>query len=152
MSMVAPISHPDIAKRLKRPGGHLKSIVTMLQQGRGCLEIAQQPIHFTEAIVVAVAGLAVHVACAVILSGAHDHDHAHDQREHAHHHPGLNLRSACLHVVADAATSVLAILALASGMLYGSGWLDPVMGIVGARCLGRCGRAYARSVVLQRGQ
>ena len=96
-----------------------------------------QPIHFTEAIIVAVVGLAVNVACALILSGAHDHGHAHDHHHEGHHHHDLNLRSAYLHVVADAATSVLAILALAGGMLYGWGWLDPVMGIVGAALVAR---------------
>ncbi len=96
-----------------------------------------QPIHFTEAIIVAVAGLAVNVVCALILSGAHDHGHAHDHRDHGQHHHDLNLRSAYLHVVADAATSVLAILALAGGMLYAWDWLDPVMGIVGAVLVAR---------------
>ena len=96
-----------------------------------------QPIHFTEAIIVAVAGLAVNVVCALILSGAHDHGHAHDDRDHGQHHHDLNLRAAYLHVVADAATSVLAVLALAGGMLYGWGWLDPVMGIVGAMLVAR---------------
>ena len=96
-----------------------------------------QPIHFTEAIIVAVVGLAVNVVCALILSGAHDHGHAHDHRDHGQHHHDLNLRSAYLHVVADAATSVLAILALAGGMLYAWDWLDPVMGIVGAVLVAR---------------
>lgn len=54
----------------------------------------------------------------------YDHDHA--------QHHDLNLKSAYVHVVADAATSVLAIVALAGGWLYGWSWLDPVMGIVGA--------------------
>ncbi|MFH1603345.1 MAG: cation diffusion facilitator family transporter, partial [Pseudomonadota bacterium] len=74
-----------------------------------------QPIHFTEAIVVAVVGLAVNVVCALILNGAHDHGHTHDHHDNSHHHHDLNLRSAYLHVIADAATSVLAILALAGG-------------------------------------
>ncbi len=98
-----------------------------------------QPIHFTQAIIVAVVGLAVNVVCALILSGAHDHGHAHHDHDHDHgpHHHDLNLRSAYLHVVADAATSVLAILSLAGGMLYGWDWLDPVMGIVGAVLVAR---------------
>jgi len=69
----------------------------------------------------------------------HGHSHAHGQGE-AHPHgegtaqaPGdLNLRAAYLHVVADAATSVLAILALLGGKLWGAAWLDPLMGLVGA--------------------
>jgi len=90
-----------------------------------------QPIHYMEAMVVAALGLVVNVVCATILGRAHDHhDHAHGH-EHHHHHD-LNLKSAYLHVIADAATSVLAIVALAGGWLYGWSWLDPVMGIVGA--------------------
>ncbi|MGB2818852.1 MAG: CDF family Co(II)/Ni(II) efflux transporter DmeF [Burkholderiaceae bacterium] len=95
-----------------------------------------QPIHYREAIVVAVLGLIVNVACAIILGRAHEHDHGHDHHHghgpaHGHHHD-LNLRSAYLHVIADATTSVLAIVALAGGWIYGWSWLDPVMGIVGA--------------------
>lgn len=93
-----------------------------------------QPIHYQEAIVVAVVGLLVNVVCAVILGKAHDHPH-HGHEAHGHHHGrhhDLNLRSAYLHVIADAATSVLAIVALAGGLFYGWSWLDPLMGIVGA--------------------
>ena len=108
-----------------------------------------QPIHYIEAIVIAVLGLVVNIVSAFILGAAH-HDHSdeprhsgqhdHHQDGHAHHgqphrgqqHHDLNLRSAYVHVVADAATSVLAILALAGGWLYGWAWLDPVTGIVGA--------------------
>ncbi|MCL2891734.1 CDF family Co(II)/Ni(II) efflux transporter DmeF [Brenneria tiliae] len=67
-----------------------------------------------------------------------DHDHAAPGHHHAHEppaherHQDLNLRSAYLHVIADAATSVLAIAALIGGKLWGAAWLDPVMGIVGA--------------------
>jgi len=49
----------------------------------------------------------------------------------------VNLRAAYLHVVADAATSVLAIVALVGGKLYGAAWLDPVMGIVGSVLVAR---------------
>jgi len=90
-----------------------------------------QPIHYMEAMVVATLGLVVNVACAIILGRAHNnHDHAHGHEDHHHH--DLNLKSAYTHVIADAATSVLAIVALAGGWLYGWSWLDPVMGIVGA--------------------
>ncbi len=99
-----------------------------------------QPIRYQEAIVVAVLGLAVNLVCALILGKAHRHGHGHDH-DHAHvhdhphgheHHHDLNLKSAYLHVVADAATSVLAIVALVGGWIYGWSWLDPLMGIVGA--------------------
>ena len=95
-----------------------------------------QAIHYQEAIFVAVVGLLVNIICALILGHAHDdhhHGHEHDAHgEHHHHHHDLNLKSAYVHVIADAATSVLAIVALAGGMVYGWSWLDPVMGIVGA--------------------
>ncbi|MDP2768957.1 MAG: CDF family Co(II)/Ni(II) efflux transporter DmeF [Giesbergeria sp.] len=95
-----------------------------------------QPIQYREAIAVAVIGLLVNVVCAVILGKAHHHGHKHDHG-HVHHHsheahPDLNLKSAYLHVVADATTSVLAIVALVGGWMYGWSWLDPLMGIVGA--------------------
>lgn len=92
--------------------------------------LSPQPIHFREAIFVAGVGLAVNLLCAFILGGVR-HEH-HDGHDHQHDHHDLNLNSAYLHVIADAATSVLAIVALAGGWLYGWSWLDPVMGIIGA--------------------
>lgn len=91
-----------------------------------------QPIHYREAIIVAIVGLAVNVACAFILGKAHDHGRDHHHAQDGGHHHDLNLRSAYLHVIADAATSVLAIAALAGGMVFGWAWLDPVMGFAGA--------------------
>jgi cation diffusion facilitator family transporter len=112
--------------------------------------IAPQAIRFPEAIAVAAVGLAVNVACALILARAGEHAHpgqaAHDDHapHHAHHHRDFNLRSAYLHVIADAATSVLAIVALAGGMLFGWNWLDPVMGIVGAILVAHWARGLLR--------
>lgn len=98
--------------------------------------ITPQPIHYLEAMVIAAIGLAVNIASAFILGTAHHDDHGHGHHHgHDHAHAGhgdLNLRSAYVHVVADAATSVLAIAALAGGWLLGWSWLDPLMGIVGA--------------------
>jgi cation diffusion facilitator family transporter len=99
-------------------------------------------IHFDEAIPVAVIGLAVNVVSAWLLStGHHHHGHGHvddhGSHEHSHHHHDLNLRSAYLHVVADAVTSVLAIAALVGGKFLGANWLDPVMGLVGTVLVGR---------------
>lgn len=102
-----------------------------------------EPIHYPEALLVAVIGLLVNLLCAFILGDAHEHDHpgqthghghghGHGDAEHGHHHHDLNLKSAYLHVVADAATSVAAIAALAGGWWLGWAWLDPVMGIAGA--------------------
>ncbi len=100
--------------------------------------VAPQTIHFPEAIGIAVVGLVVNIACAVILGRAGDHhDHPHDEHAAHHRHHDLNLRSAYVHVIADAATSVLAIVALGGGMLFGWNWLDPVMGIVGAILVAR---------------
>ena len=83
-------------------------------------------VHYAEALFIAVIGLAVNVASAFLLHDPHEHDEHHD------HHRDHNLRAAYLHVVADAATSVLAIVALASGLVFGIGWADPLVGIVGA--------------------
>lgn len=100
-----------------------------------------EAIHYPEAMTIAVIGLLVNLGCALILGKAHHgHDHGHAQEhhghDHGHHHHehghDLNLKSAYLHVVADAATSVAAIAALAGGWWLGWAWLDPVMGIVGA--------------------
>lgn len=95
--------------------------------------LAPQQIRFHEAMLVAVLGLAVNLVCAWILGGAHHHHHDHGHEGHDHHHgEDLNLKSAYVHVLADAATSILAIAALAGGAWFGWNWLDPVMGIVGA--------------------
>jgi cation diffusion facilitator family transporter len=90
-------------------------------------------IDFGDATLVAVVGLLVNVASAALLSHghAHDHDHSHEH-DHAHEHHDHNIRAAYIHVLADALTSVLAIVALLSGRYLGWVWLDPVMGIVGA--------------------
>jgi cation diffusion facilitator family transporter len=94
--------------------------------------LAPTPIHYDQAIAIAVLGLVVNLVCAWLLRDGHGHDHHHHHDDHAHHHHDLNLRSAYLHVLADAATSVLAIVALFGGKLWGAAWLDPVMGVVGA--------------------
>lgn len=93
--------------------------------------LAPLPIHYDQAIAIAIVGLAVNLVCAWLLKGSHHHgDHDHHGHDHAHH--DLNQRSAYVHVIADAATSVLAIIALFGGKFWGANWLDPVMGIVGA--------------------
>jgi len=90
-----------------------------------------QVIHFNEAIVVAGLGLIVNLLSVFLLKEDHGHTHEHQHDHHAHHHDH-NLRAAYLHVLADAMTSLLAIVALISGKYLGWNWLDPVMGIVGA--------------------
>ncbi len=102
-----------------------------------------QPIHidFNQAVAVAIVGLAVNLACAWLLRDSHSHHGRHPGHDHTHHHshvdhhaPGRdnNLRAAYLHVMADALTSVLAIVALLAGRSYGWAWADPAMGVVGA--------------------
>ena len=86
-------------------------------------------IVYREATLVALIGLAVNVASALLLMGGpapHTHDHG-----HAHVHDN-NFRAAYLHVLADAVTSVLAIVALLAGWRLGWVWLDPLIGVVGA--------------------
>ncbi|KSG87829.1 CDF family iron/cobalt efflux transporter AitP [Pseudomonas aeruginosa] len=95
------------------------------------------PIHYQQAMLVAALGLLVNLACAWLLRDGHahhGHDHSHHHHDHDHHahRHDLNLRAAYLHVLADAATSLLAIVALAGGLLWNAAWLDPLMGIVGA--------------------
>ncbi|HEX8962897.1 MAG TPA: CDF family Co(II)/Ni(II) efflux transporter DmeF [Rhodocyclaceae bacterium] len=115
-----------------------------------------QPIHFLEAMVIAAIGLVVNIVCALILGHAHEHGHDHGHpHDHAHapdhdhpHHHDLNLRAAYVHVLADAATSVLAILALAGGMAFGWSRLDPIMGIVGAVIVA----LWARSLIRDTGR
>ncbi|MBF5006463.1 CDF family Co(II)/Ni(II) efflux transporter DmeF [Diaphorobacter sp. NR2-3-3-1] len=108
---------------------------------------APRPIHYDEAIAIAALGLLVNLLCAWLLKDAdHGHDHHHEHGHghghghandghaghSAHEHRDMNLRAAYVHVMSDAATSVLAIVALLGGKLWGAQWLDPLMGIVGA--------------------
>jgi cation diffusion facilitator family transporter len=106
-------------------------------------------IRFDEAIGVAFIGLAVNLGCAWLLR---DHEHGHEHEPEHHHeddhdeddhddhraiHHDHNLRSAYLHVLADALTSVCAIVALFGGLLLGWTWLDPMMGIAGSLVIAR---------------
>ncbi|ASU23692.1 cation transporter [Vibrio qinghaiensis] len=103
-----------------------------------------EAIQFNEAIIVAIIGLLVNVVSMLLLHdnhhhhhhhhGDHDHDHHHD---HDHDHHDHNLRAAYLHVLADALTSLLAIVALLFGKYYGWNWLDSVVGIVGAAVIAK---------------
>lgn len=127
--------------------------------------ITPEEIGYQQAIGVAVAGLVVNVVSALILGQAHDHGHDHGHEHgHGHAHAGhddhhdddhgheghqdLNLKSAYVHVIADAVTSVLAIVALLGGWFYGLAWLDPLMGIVGAGLI----TVWARNLMVQTGR
>ncbi len=93
---------------------------------------APTAILFDQALIVALLGLLVNAISVVILGVQHDHG----EHEHAHHHDH-NLKSAYLHVLADALTSVLAIVALLIGKFCGVVWVDPLIGILGALLVGR---------------
>jgi cation diffusion facilitator family transporter len=123
------------------------------------------PIAYVEAITVAVLGLAVNAACAWLLASADPahaaHHHAahehHDAHAHAHgharahHHHDHNYRAATVHVLADALTSVLAIVALGAGLWWGLGRLDPIVALAGGVLIARWAwhvlRDSARSLV-----
>ena len=141
-------------------GGYTSAILLLLVAGLMLVQSAQRllspsAIHYDEAIAIGFVGLLVNLACAWLLRGGHAHGHGHGHghgHDHQGHHHGhhaehgeapqgeegtdLNLRAAYLHVVADAATSVLAILALLGGKFWGAAWLDPAMGIAGAGLVG----------------
>jgi cation diffusion facilitator family transporter len=97
-------------------------------------------VAFGEATLIAVIGLGVNILSAFLLSGTHHHhhdDHGHHAHDHDLHGGDNNLRSAYVHVLADALTSVLAIAALLAGRYLSWVWMDPVMGIVGAVVIAR---------------
>jgi len=99
--------------------------------------IDPQAIQFNEAIAVATLGLIINLISALLLKEHHHHEHGHHHHEHSHHHDhhhghDHNLRAAYMHVLADALTSLLAIVALLAGKYFAWNWMDPMMGIVGA--------------------
>ena len=104
------------------------------------------PIQYLEAMIVAAIGLGVNIVSALMLHDGH-HDHDHDDRDHdddhdhahdkAGHHHDHNLRAAYVHVLADAATSLLALAALGLGAAFGWSALDPIVGILGAIVISR---------------
>ena len=111
----------------------LAVVAFMMALESGMRLIEPQAIHYSEAIGVAVAGLVVNLVCGAML---HDHRHDHDH-EHEHEHHDHNLRAAYFHVLADALTSLFAIVALVAGKYVGWAWLDPVVGILGALVISR---------------
>jgi cation diffusion facilitator family transporter len=104
-------THPSYAKRLLHP-----------------ISIA-----YGEAIAIASLGLTVNLISAWLLRGEHHHDDDH----HDHHgHDDLNLRSAYIHVLADAATSLLAISGLSVAWAFGWRFIDPLLGLAGTAVIG----------------
>ena len=147
----------------------LLGVAVMMVVGSVERILSPQPIHYQEAMLVGVLGLVVNMVCAMLLGNAHHHDHGqghhhghhdhHPENHHDHHqehhhqlhqehHHDLNLKSAYLHVIADAATSVLAIVALAGGWMYGWSWLDPVMGLLGAVLVA----VWSKELIVQTGK
>ncbi|MFJ7886145.1 CDF family Co(II)/Ni(II) efflux transporter DmeF [Pseudomonas sp. NPDC096917] len=117
-------------------GGFASALILgMVSLGIGVESVMRllQPTHvqFGTATLIAFAGLIVNILSALLLGHGHDHD------DHAHHGSDNNLKSAYVHVIADALTSVLAIAALLAGRYLGWVWLDPVIGIVGAIVIAR---------------
>ena len=133
----------------------LLGIAAMMVIGSVERIISPQPIHYREAMLVAVLGLVVNLVCALILDrGRHHagHEHAHEHA-HAHHHAhgkhqDLNMKAATIHVLTDALTSVLAIIALAGGWLRGWDWLDPAVGIAGAILIA----IWAKGLIIETGK
>ena len=122
-------------------------VLAMVSLGIGYESVVRlfQPvtIRYGEAVAIAVVGLAVNLLSARLLWDDHHHDHHHDHHDddhgpaHDHHHHDHNLRSAYWHVLADAFTSVLAIVGLLAAWSYGWTWLDPAIGVVGALVIAR---------------
>jgi cation diffusion facilitator family transporter len=123
-------------------GGYTSAIflilIAILMAVQSCERLLfPSPVHYFQAAAIAAAGLIVNLLCAWLLKDGHSHGgeghgHHHHAGDHGHGHHDLNLRSAYIHVLSDAATSVLAIIALAGGKFLGAVWLDPLMGIAGA--------------------
>lgn len=114
-------------------GGFASALILgMVSLGIGVESVMRllQPteVQFGTATLIAIAGLIVNIVSALLLGHGHDHDH---------HGNDNNLKSAYVHVLADALTSVLAIAALLAGRYLGWVWLDPAMGIVGAIVIAR---------------
>ena len=127
-----------------------------------------QVIAFEMALWVAVIGLLVNLASAWLLRDSHDHGHAHGQghshagahahadhdHDHDHDHAApaagkdLNRHAAFIHVLADALTSVAAIIALLGGLLLGWDWLDPLMGVIGAVIIA----VWAKGLLIETGK
>jgi cation diffusion facilitator family transporter len=142
-------------------GGYTSAVVLAVVALLMLIECIQrlltpQAIRFNEAIAVAVLGLGVNLASALLLQGQHTHEsHSHNGHEHEDHHhqdqgkhQDHNMRAAYLHVLADALTSILAIAALTAGKFWRWIWMDPVMGIVGAIII----TLWARSLLRDTGK
>lgn len=129
-------------------------LVAVAMMVESCIRLLHPAaVDYQTSLPVAVLGLVVNLASIRLLHGAPDHAHDHESHEHAHephahdhesHAHDHNHRAALLHVVADALTSVLAILALLAGRFAGYTWLDPAMGIVGGLVIVKWGASLCK--------
>lgn len=115
-------------------GGYTSAILLGLTAIGIVWESAERFIHpklisYNEAILVTVIGLVVNVICIMIMSDGHHHQcHTHHHEEHKEN---LNFKAAYMHILADALTSVMAIVALLMGKYFGLAFFDPLIGLVG---------------------
>ena len=133
-------------------GGYTSALLLLVVAGFMVAEsiqrlVAPRGIQFNEALIVAGIGLTVNLVSALLLGGGHGHSHA-GEEHHAHAHSDHNIRAAYLHVLADALTSVFAILALVAGKWLGWIWMDAVVGIAGAVVITR----WAIGLILDTGR
>ena len=133
--------HKEKEELLNAVGGYTSAILLLITSFFVIYEsterlINKKPISFDDAILVTIIGLIVNIVCMLIMGDNHHHDHNHKNHEHKEHnheekHENLNFKAAYLHILTDALTSVIAIIALVLGKYFNLTFLDPIMGIVG---------------------
>jgi cation diffusion facilitator family transporter len=139
-------------------GGYTSAILLLVIAVAMAIESIDRLLHpknieYEYAIAIAFIGLIVNAICALLLSHKDGHTHHNHHHNHHHHHVGnshsahhhdLNLRAAYIHVLTDALTSILAIIALLCGLWLGWQWMDAAMGIVGAILVSLWSRSLIR--------
>jgi len=134
-------------------GGYTSAILLLVIAVAMAIESIERLIHpknieYEYAIAIAFIGLIVNAICALLLSHkdghSHHHHHHRPRNSHSAHHHDLNLRAAYIHVLTDALTSILAIVALLCGLWLGWQWMDAAMGVVGAILVSLWSRSLIR--------
>jgi len=134
-------------------GGYTSAILLLVIAVAMAIESIERLIHpknieYEYAIAIAFIGLIVNAICALLLSHkdghSHHHHHHRPRNSHSAHHHDLNLRAAYIHVLTDALTSILAIVALLCGLWLGWQWMDATMGVVGAILVSLWSRSLIR--------
>ena len=135
------LKYKNKEEKLNALGGYTSAILLLITALGIFVEsilrfINPETISFSQAIVVAVIGLIVNGICILLMGENHSHElhHSHYCEEHHHHehHENLNYKAAYIHILADALTSILAIVALLLAKYLNLVFLDPLMGLVGA--------------------